>query len=605
MAGTGSPRNSSPSGSLEVLRMQMDTDSMARQSAMMIKLTDESLAALKVAQKTRQPVRLKIDKQGGAIEIGCSGQATKFRFVIQEVPGAPADAVSYDCQKKYRTVQTTAKALAETREKLIEEEKKKQMKDSSRHKREQRPVVTVKRATNPLAIGAQRPSSSSSVRSHYSDSSSKSAASRVRSLGNQQQQVSSNASAAGARSFVRAELSRRPLRKRVIHLVILGRFSLANEIITQIRKDSLSEEIAQEDADRVQEIIDEIGESNRETGRLQLKQAFYNEVDARWPGFSSDEKSYVRKILSGSMGNNISNFAPVRKSRIVPMVAPGSGTVVNNAVLSTDDSSLRVVQSKSPESTASSISSKSPSEINNNVNSTGMDGKANDDLNNSSMQNSKRKAHANSITPLPQITSKRPRQHSLSPPEDPSNANLAMHPQQTKNNGQRPTGLNDTERPPEPMNPANSHLSPSSVPQTSRDWLKEFPEPRSLEEAETYYLKFLDDYPKYLTCYNLLSAVVNEFKELERKMNEAPKNSKEHEKAEEAIEMRYMHYQRNPEYLETRQRHEDLRSKLEVLKKHVDFWEKNRRKQMVMDRTNLHSNGSSSNHHTLKNASAL
>ncbi|EJW71469.1 hypothetical protein WUBG_17624, partial [Wuchereria bancrofti] len=89
------------------------------------------------------------------------------------------------------------------------------------------------------------------------------------------------------------------------------------------------------------------------------------------------------------------------------------------------------------------------------------------------MQNSKRKAHANSITPLPQITSKRPRQHSLSPPEDPSNANLAMHPQQTKNNGQRPTGLNDTERPPEPMNPANSHLSPSSVPQTSRDWLKD------------------------------------------------------------------------------------------------------------------------------------
>lgn len=48
------------------------------------------------------------------------------------------------------------------------------------------------------------------------------------------------------------------MRKRVIHLVILGRFSSANEIITQIRKDSLSEEIAQEDADRVQEIIDEV-----------------------------------------------------------------------------------------------------------------------------------------------------------------------------------------------------------------------------------------------------------------------------------------------------------------------------------------------------------
>lgn len=64
MAGTSSPRNSSSAGAnLEVLRMQMDTDLMSRQSAMMIKLTDESIAALKVAQKTRQPIRLKIDKQ--------------------------------------------------------------------------------------------------------------------------------------------------------------------------------------------------------------------------------------------------------------------------------------------------------------------------------------------------------------------------------------------------------------------------------------------------------------------------------------------------------------------------------------------------------------
>lgn len=44
--------------------------------------------------------------QGGAIEIGTGEQVTKFRFVVQEVPGAPADAVSFDCQKKYRTVAT-------------------------------------------------------------------------------------------------------------------------------------------------------------------------------------------------------------------------------------------------------------------------------------------------------------------------------------------------------------------------------------------------------------------------------------------------------------------------------------------------------------------
>lgn len=70
--------------------------------------------------------------------------------------------------------------------------------------------------------------------------------------------------------------------------------------------------------------------------------------------------------------------------------------------------------------------------------------------------------------------------------------------------------------------------------------------------------------------------------------------------------MRYMHYQRNPEYLETRQKHEDLRSKLEILKKHVDFWEKNQRKQLATDKANLTNNGNSSNHHhTLKNTSAL
>lgn len=56
--------------------------------------------------------------------------------------------------------------------------------------------------------------------------------------------------------------------------------------------------------------------------------------------------------------------------------------------------------------------------------------KVNDDLNNSSMLSSKRKAYANSTIAPPQITSKRLRQQSLSPPEDPSNANLITNSQQ-------------------------------------------------------------------------------------------------------------------------------------------------------------------------------
>lgn len=52
----------------------------------------------------------------------------------------------------------------------------------------------------------------------------------------------------------------------------------------------------------------------------------------------------------------------------------------------------------------------------------------NDDLNNSSIHSSKRKVRGNSFL-APQIAAKRARQQSSSPPEDPANANLAVHPQ--------------------------------------------------------------------------------------------------------------------------------------------------------------------------------
>ncbi|VDM96746.1 unnamed protein product [Thelazia callipaeda] len=634
MAGTRSPRSLSPNGggSLEVLKMQMDTNMVSRQSAMMVKLTEECIIAIKAAQRNRQHIRLKIDKQGGSIEIGSGEHATKFRFVIQDVPGPPADAVSYDGMKRYRTVatfqskiqvQTTAKALSETRGKFIEEEKKKKLKESSRHKREQCPV-TVRRATNPLAIGAQRPSPSSSARSHHSDSLSKNTTSKVcfhHFISKKRiicwffsisiliiyifltTQIIHRSFVAGALSFVRAELSRRPLRKRVIHLIVLGRFSSIREVISQLRKDSLNEDIVQEDADRVQELVDEIGELNRETGKLQLKQIFYNEVDARWPGFSSDEKAYVRKILSGNMNNNITNFAPIRKTRIVPMVAPTS-VHNNHAVLSVEDSSLRSGHNKSPEFTTSNRSSKSPSETVNSVNNAEMKLVTDDLSTSSNVHSSKRKAHG---YPSSQAASKRARQQSLSPPEDPSNANFAINPQQTTKNINQPRtiAISYTDRPSEPVISRSSNIPLTSTPQVSRDWLKEFPEPRSLEEAEKYYLKFLEDYPKYLTCYNLLSAVVTEFKELEKKLNEAPKHTREHEKAEEAIEARYMHYQRNSEYLETKQKHEDLRSKLEVLKKHVDFWEKNYKAQFATEKNNSENGNKNSNHHISKNSTTL
>lgn len=42
--------------------------------------------------------------QGGTIEIGSGEQVTRFRFVVQQMPGVPADAVIFDRQKRCQTV---------------------------------------------------------------------------------------------------------------------------------------------------------------------------------------------------------------------------------------------------------------------------------------------------------------------------------------------------------------------------------------------------------------------------------------------------------------------------------------------------------------------
>lgn len=59
-------------------------------------------------------------------------------------------------------------------------------------------------------------------------------------------------------------------------------------------------------------------------------------MDARWPGFNSEEKGNVRKILSGNMGSNVNNFAPTRKTGIAPMLAPGSTVTHANGTVSAE-----------------------------------------------------------------------------------------------------------------------------------------------------------------------------------------------------------------------------------------------------------------------------
>ncbi|KHN86759.1 RNA polymerase II elongation factor ELL [Toxocara canis] len=609
---------------LELVPLHADTAASSEQSAMMVKLTDESIAAIRKAQRSRLPIKMRMDPQGGQIEIGLGENATRFRFVIQQLPGTPADAVVFDRARGYRAtaslqskvqIQATEKTFAETREKaqkLAEEEKRKATKDVSRQRRDQRPL-TVKRATNTVAVGAQRPSpSSSSFPKNISDSSRNNL---PKATNNTQNGSAVAASSAGAR-LVRAELSRKPLRKRVIHLVVLGKFRSADEVVAQLKKDAINEDGVQE-AVKARDIVDEVAETGKETGRLQLKQSFYNEldnhfikhndifgvqVDARWPGFNSEEKSMVRKILSGNMGN-ASNFAPTRKSGMAPPQAPPAShsNNISPEAIPTPPTSSGQQRLVAPSSAGSRKTSpklchqgapapnnkSSPAPLNSSSSNSGTVSNPLDDLLPSSAgAGVKRKAHV----PQPSVVpDKRPRQQSLSPPEDPSSANPATAPpQKSVQRSERPTqNGGDT------STVSSTGSSPLTLPsQPTRDWSKYFGEARSLAEAEKYYNMFIADYPAYMECYKVLASVANEFSGLEKQLNESSKHPREHEKVERTIQTKYAHYQRDTEFLQTRQRHADLRAKLDVLKKRIHAWETNHAKGETA-RAELDARGSS------------
>uniref|UniRef100_A0A183D707 DH domain-containing protein n=1 Tax=Gongylonema pulchrum TaxID=637853 RepID=A0A183D707_9BILA len=185
---------------------------------------------------------------------------------------------------------------------------------------------------------------------------------------------------------------------------------------------------------------------------------------------------------------------------------------------------------------------------------------------------------------------KKVRRQSLSPPEDPSDTSLSSQqpptsffssPKNTtvqKNSSNRvASAVSDCERissepnvtgsksetgssNPNTDRPTNNNVSSLnsrsfSAIQPSRDWSEEFPAPRSLEECDKYYSKFLlyfcflplralgwndlllltvelfqEEYPKYLTYFNYLTKVAKEFSELEKKLHQAePRSAERHE----------------------------------------------------------------------------
>nr|CDJ95136.1 Protein ELL-1, isoform b [Haemonchus contortus] len=87
----GSPEQAA----LDVHRLESDCGDY--ESVVMVKLTDEIVAALMQAQRKGLQIRVHIEEQGGKWELGDPANGGRvFRYQQQALPGPPTDAVVHD-----------------------------------------------------------------------------------------------------------------------------------------------------------------------------------------------------------------------------------------------------------------------------------------------------------------------------------------------------------------------------------------------------------------------------------------------------------------------------------------------------------------------------
>ncbi|KHJ79091.1 hypothetical protein OESDEN_21271, partial [Oesophagostomum dentatum] len=373
-------------------------------------------------------------------------------------------------------IQATDKSFADTREraqKLIEEERGRGTKDVTKHRQK----GSLLKSGTPRVGSASSSRNVSPLLSRTLDTPSSRIspnkfANSTGSNGNasMQNSGSSGTPRATPTQHLNGELRKKKLRQRIIQLVVLGKFSGADSILRQLRKDGLSDETGIER--RVEDIVREVSESSSsvDSNKLTLKPAFYGEVDTRWLWYNQEEKAYVRRVtqgLSTSQGKS-SNFAPMRKSGMERMQAPSH---------SSNNSSSAPGQTVSPEAIPTPPNSRPASAVSAPIRKTPPKS-VNTVLNGSREQTpssyrsspisentsvNKRKAHV--PAQQRQNDGKRPRQESASPPEDPTN-----HPQHNqKTNAVRSGGSTASSR-------LSSPCSLSSPTQPSCDWDKSYGE---------------------------------------------------------------------------------------------------------------------------------
>ncbi|KAF1758170.1 hypothetical protein GCK72_014628 [Caenorhabditis remanei] len=569
-------------------------------TVVMVKLTDEMFAALEEGQRSGKKLRIHVDEREGRVEIGDGTASSKtnntFLFHKQTLPdqtdtliqsgGGVRNVGTY--RTKYQ-VQATDKSFEETKKRAearaeveksrgTKEMKKGGMTSNSRHFNSS--------SSTPRNMGSSLNAGSNSSRVSPSFISSKASTSHL---------PSSKGTPNGSdckKIDMKPELMKKSIKKRIIHLVVTQKYSNWEEVYKKLKADGLAPE--KDEIEKIRSCVEEVSETRPEMTILSLRSSFLSEVDQRWMFFNQDEKAHVRRLCQSSsrVVQTENNFAPMRKKGMERMTA-------SSKTSSEKDKVKEKVEEKIP-SPPKELKRVEPEE---------------DDYYPAPEPANKRRAHNLAPASIPPQTmssqtegpiplKRTKRNESASPPEDPPQkapeqpklnpvklaSTIAMQPvpkfEQPRDyhtvasvaaNGGGSTASSRI------SSPASSLSSPS---QPSCNWEKTFGDIKSLTEAESYFHMFHKEYPMYMECHKKLTEVSSEFRKLEmklvtavnqRKNSPTEQHNQEVKNVERLIQNRYAFYEKDPEFMRARQRHTDLRSKLNVLKTRIGSWESIRR----------------------------
>ncbi|CAJ0931050.1 unnamed protein product, partial [Mesorhabditis belari] len=574
--------------------------SASNQKVALVKLTDEMIAAIQKAQSSRDSFKISIQKEGGVITLGGNQQ---FSFSIQSMASTPSDVILQDkrsdrtgnyqmlgtIQQKFQ-IQATDKSLDETRHRtkmLLEQESQKTAKEVPKNQRD----ILAKKVANTMPGRFDRkfnssnthqtskpapfplknkPTTSSSI-SNYSSSS-------TLPVTHGRPNMSPNR---------KAELMKKPLRARIIHLTATGKYSSNKEIYEKLKRDGLSDN--EDNFTVISKLINEVGEMDGD-GHFSLRPSLIGEVDLHWTWFTTEDKAKVRRI---SQPSTSAGFAPTRKNGIdraqrtaadtpqkdsesSPPLSGASQPPARTAYPSTvqgkkvSPQMARTIQQTLP-SAPKPRTPPQPQQTNVNVLDT--------------LLPNKRKAHV----PMEQRSEKRQRQESESPPL----LQVQQYHRREKDSESEKARDKDEQERQRLLAATGGSTGGSSVSSTSsgvssrlsspilsfpihpsQDWNKEIPEIKFAHEVDKYYQAFDADYPSYMQCFDQLDMVSKEFRDLAERLEKARKaKGDDLEHVERSIHSRYARYEKDQEFLRTRQRHADLRAKLSLLKSRIAAWE--------------------------------